>query len=123
MTRLQTTQGLSVHDQASDYSRLISALVTEKPRIDRLNLLRNLPRIIREIDYRGRAVMYGSEVIDVLPFSDESGIFGVAIDVGTTTLAVYLADLKSGEILAVRSAPNPQSVYGQDVISRIDYTE
>ncbi|RLL91509.1 hypothetical protein BG32_11455, partial [Mesotoga sp. HF07.pep.5.2.highcov] len=112
----------NIHDQASDYSRLISALVTEKPRIDRLNLLRKLPRIIREIDYRGRAVMYGSEVIDILPFSDKSGIFGVAIDIGTTTLAVYLADLKSGEILAVRSAPNPQSSYGQDVISRIDYT-
>lgn len=111
-----------IHDQASDYSRLISALVTERPRIDRLNLLRNLPRIIREMDYRGRAVMYGSEVIDILPFSDESGIFGVAIDIGTTTIAVYLADLKSGEILAVRSAPNPQSSYGQDVISRIDYT-
>ncbi|MDD2333897.1 MAG: 2Fe-2S iron-sulfur cluster-binding protein, partial [Mesotoga sp.] len=61
-----------IHDQASDYSRLISALVTERPRIDRLNLLRNLPRIIREIDYRGRAVMYGSEVIDILPFSDKS---------------------------------------------------
>ncbi len=111
-----------IYDQTSDYSRLMSALVTERPRIDRLNLLRMLPHIIREIDYRGLAVMYGSEVIDILPFSDESGIFGVAIDIGTTTLAVYLADLKSGEIVAVRSAPNPQSAYGQDVISRIDYT-
>jgi uncharacterized 2Fe-2S/4Fe-4S cluster protein (DUF4445 family) len=97
------------------------ALVTERPGIDRLSLLRRLPHVIRELDYRGRAVLYGSEVIDILPFSNERGIFGVAIDIGTTTLAVYLADLKSGEIVAVRSASNPQSAYGQDVISRIDY--
>ena len=110
-----------IDDQTSDYSRLMSALVTERPGIDRLSLLRRLPHVIRELDYRGRAVLYGSEVIDILPFSDESGIFGVAIDIGTTTLAVYLVDLKSGEIVAVRSASNPQSAYGQDVISRIDY--
>lgn len=44
---------------------------------------------------------------------------GVAVDMGTTTLAVYLCDLQSGEILASAASVNPQRRYGEDVISRI----
>ncbi len=45
---------------------------------------------------------------------------GLAVDIGTTTVAVYLCDMDSGEILSVRPIRNPQSAYGSDVISRID---
>ncbi len=46
---------------------------------------------------------------------------GVALDIGTTTLAAYLCDLTSGEILASAGAANPQRRFGQDVISRIGF--
>lgn len=46
---------------------------------------------------------------------------GVALDIGTTTVAAYLADLRRGEILTSRAAANPQARYGADVISRISY--
>lgn len=45
--------------------------------------------------------------------------FGLAVDVGTTTLAVYLVDLKSGKTVAKRGGVNPQRAYGADVMSRI----
>lgn len=62
------------------------------------------------------------EVIHVQPgFSDRS--YGVAIDVGTTTLAVYLCDLIQGRILASASVLNPQIAYGADIISRIAYAQ
>ena len=48
---------------------------------------------------------------------------GIAVDVGTTTLALYLCDLQSGAILSSTGAGNPQRLFGEDVISRIAYTD
>lgn len=46
---------------------------------------------------------------------------GLAVDVGTTTLAAYLCDLRTGELLATTSSMNPQVSYGDDIMSRISY--
>ena len=48
--------------------------------------------------------------------------FGVAIDIGTTTVVVFLQDLASGKTVGVESFVNPQAAYGHDVISRIHHT-
>ena len=48
----------------------------------------------------------------------EEGL-GVAVDIGTTTVAAYLSELNSGRVLASRSMLNPQRSHGADVISRI----
>lgn len=53
----------------------------------------------------------------VNPLGDD---LGIAVDIGTTTLALYLAELSTGKILARTSRKNPQSVFGGDVISRIE---
>lgn len=47
--------------------------------------------------------------------------YGVAVDVGTTTLAAQLLDLQTGDVLAVQTALNPQAAYGADVMTRIEY--
>jgi len=47
--------------------------------------------------------------------------YGLAVDVGTTTLAAYLCNLESGDVVATESSINPQVVYGEDVLSRIAY--
>lgn len=52
----------------------------------------------------------------------EGRLYGMAIDVGTTTLVCQVLDLQSGEALATAARRNPQSAYGDDVISRIDHT-
>ena len=48
-------------------------------------------------------------------------MLGLALDVGTTTIAAYLADLTTGNILATESALNPQVTYGDDIIARLQY--
>ncbi len=53
--------------------------------------------------------------------STEADIYGLAVDIGTTTLVIYLCHLYSGRIEAVRSLYNPQRKYGADVLSRIDF--
>lgn len=52
--------------------------------------------------------------------SDREGIYGVAIDIGTTTLAFELLDMKQGAVLASYSVPNSQRAFGADVITRIN---
>jgi uncharacterized 2Fe-2S/4Fe-4S cluster protein (DUF4445 family) len=46
---------------------------------------------------------------------------GAAVDIGTTTLAVYMCDLNTGEVLASGASANPQRRFGEDVISRVTY--
>lgn len=50
---------------------------------------------------------------------DHRGLYGVAVDIGTTSMVIFLCDLQSGEIAAVRTAGNPQAAYGEDVIARM----
>jgi ferredoxin len=60
------------------------------------------------------------EVIDVRPGYAE-GIYGLAVDIGSTTVAAYLCDLRTGAVLATESAMNPQITYGEDLMSRVSY--
>jgi uncharacterized 2Fe-2S/4Fe-4S cluster protein (DUF4445 family) len=48
---------------------------------------------------------------------------GIAVDLGTTSIALFLCDLGSGEILAMRAAANPQAIFGEDVISRMAHVQ
>ena len=64
------------------------------------------------------SVWRDKEVIHLEPGFVEKA-FGLAVDIGTTTIAAYLCDLNSGEVKAVQYMVNPQVVYGEDVISRI----
>lgn len=54
-----------------------------------------------------------------LPATDSTKHYGLAVDLGTTTIAVYLCDLASGKVAGSISVRNPQAIFGDDVISRI----
>jgi len=62
------------------------------------------------------------EIIDIDEYR-KSSCYGVAFDIGTTTIVGYLIDLKSGEKRDVKAMLNPQIIYGDDVISRIEYSQ
>ena len=65
-------------------------------------------------------IFEGREVVRVQPgFRDD--IYGMAFDVGTTTVAGHLCHLRTGEILATASRMNPQVPYGEDLMSRVSY--
>jgi uncharacterized 2Fe-2S/4Fe-4S cluster protein (DUF4445 family) len=66
------------------------------------------------------SVWQDQEVIAVEPGYVENS-YGAAVDIGSTTVALYLCNLRTGEVLAAESEMNPQIVYGEDVMSRIQY--
>jgi uncharacterized 2Fe-2S/4Fe-4S cluster protein (DUF4445 family) len=83
--------------------------------------LRGLANTVREGHWKVTVTIWqDKEVIRVQPGYVEKS-YGAAVDIGSTTIALYLCDLETGEILAAESEMNPQIVYGEDVMSRIQY--
>jgi uncharacterized 2Fe-2S/4Fe-4S cluster protein (DUF4445 family) len=83
--------------------------------------LRTLSSTLREAKWNVTvSVRQDKEVIQVQPgYAEDS--YGAAVDIGSTTVALYLCNLRTGELLAAESEMNPQIVYGEDVMSRIQY--
>lgn len=91
-----------------------------------------------EIETKSKSVSYAHAPMltcvksetDTKFYTDDGSLFeiaapnaenlGLAVDIGTTTVAVYLCDMNTGKTVGVRAFANPQSAYGADVISRID---
>ena len=86
-----------------------------------LHVLRKLHATLEAGRYRATAfVREGRHLVDIRPgFRDRA--FGLAVDVGSTTLAVHLCDLLSGEVLASLGRMNPQIRFGEDLMSRISF--
>jgi uncharacterized 2Fe-2S/4Fe-4S cluster protein (DUF4445 family) len=83
--------------------------------------LRTLPENLRAADWRVTALVWmDREILEVIPGRMEN-FFGLAADIGTTTVALYLCNLKNGEVEAADSMMNPQVIFGEDVMSRITY--
>ncbi|MBW1803204.1 MAG: DUF4445 domain-containing protein, partial [Deltaproteobacteria bacterium] len=86
-----------------------------------LYTMRQLPNALRSGDWKVTvSVWMDKEVIRVRPGKVE-GRYGIAIDVGTTTIAGYLCDLATMEVIDTVSLMNPQCKYGEDVMARITY--
>ena len=84
--------------------------------------LRTLSKTMRDAKWNVTVSVWNDrEVIQVQPGLHEDS-FGAAVDIGSTTVALYLCNLRTGEVLAAESEMNPQIVYGEDVMSRIQYT-
>jgi len=84
--------------------------------------LMSLQEMVRQGDWKVTvSIWMDKEVIKVEPGLVKKA-HGLAVDVGTTTVAGYLCDLTDGKVVATASMMNPQVVYGEDVMSRISYT-
>jgi uncharacterized 2Fe-2S/4Fe-4S cluster protein (DUF4445 family) len=70
---------------------------------------------------RVTATLHEREGVIQLRPEARSALFGAAVDIGTTSIVVFLCDLTTSEIRAVRTASNPQAAYGEDVISRMTH--
>ena len=115
----------SLHDLLADFDRLKKAL-SERYHLHTLDIdfpaLLKLPNVLRKGNWKVTvATWMDKEILDVKP-SQVNDLYGIAIDVGTTTVAAYLCNLRSGELIATQSMMNPQIPYGEDVMSRITYT-
>ncbi len=120
----------SLEDNLSDLERIFRAI---RERIDApilqtgLKNIRRLPQILRRGEWkvtctlgvRGGTV----EVIEIEEGDTSGRSYGVAVDVGTTTVVAHLIDLNTSEILATDATYNSQITFGEDVISRLIYAK
>ena len=120
----------SADDPSGDWERLAAGLAPALPearplRAD-LPLLRELPARLRELDFAVTAdlVDEGAELHLIgLHGPDQPEALGVALDIGTTTVRAHLVNLATGAVLGGASQFNAQGRYGEDVISRIIWTQ
>ncbi len=118
----------SLEDSLSDLDRIYRELRRRRDIavLDiELDVLRLLGRLLRERDWKvtvtlGR-IPQGFRILQVEGGDTSKTNFGVAVDVGTTTVVVQLVDLASGEVMRSCASHNRQIRYGEDVISRMIY--
>ncbi len=115
----------TLHDPEGDFDRL-KAELGKRYHLTSLDIdyhaLLKLPEALRRADWKITAAIWmEKEILDIQPGMVKDA-YGLAIDIGTTTVAAYLCNLRSGELVATESMMNPQVSYGEDVMARISYT-
>jgi uncharacterized 2Fe-2S/4Fe-4S cluster protein (DUF4445 family) len=111
----------TLQDQRSDFQRLQDAIDDLELRAE-AGVLRRLPPVLRESDFRVTAVVVDDLLIDVEPGDTTDRLHALAYDLGTTTVVATLIDVGTGTPVAVASMLNKQQPFGADVISRISAT-
>ena len=111
----------TLSDQRTDLQRLRDAIDDLELTPD-LHVLRRLPGVLRQADYKVTAVVVDEALIDVEPGDTTDRRFGIAFDLGTTTVVATLIDTATGTPAAVASMLNKQQPFGGDVITRISAT-
>ncbi|KJS23575.1 MAG: hypothetical protein VR72_00190 [Clostridiaceae bacterium BRH_c20a] len=113
----------SLEKPASDQERLWSALHESASYPMKVEILRMLPDLLRKNKHMVTVVARKGEIVALKAGDTTLELYGIAFDIGTTTLVGSLINLLTGEVLATQSEGNPQRVYGADVISRISYVD
>lgn len=111
----------TLDDPTGDFQRLAQALGIERLRAD-LPVLARLQTVLRKAQWRVKAVVRDDgRLIDLWPGDADGAIYGLAIDLGSTTIAGHLVALDDGRVLASSGLMNPQIRFGEDLMSRVSY--
>lgn len=111
----------TLQDTRSDFQRIQDALKEQDVAVETIDL--EALRLLNSALTKGAGKVTGTtkdgEIIAVDPGDSSARALGLAIDLGTTKIALYLVDLRTGKILDALGVMNPQIAYGEDVITRI----
>lgn len=120
-------------DNQADVERIISHLRLnhDEHRLNmNIKLMRKVPELVRKGDFKVTATIVRpvrkdgkNEIANIEPFDTTDRNFAIAVDIGTTTVYGQALDLHTGEVLSQHGEFNSQISYGEDVISRIIFTE
>ena len=119
-----------MHEPSGDLERLKSALEAQWQLTGLtadLGVVTRLQPVLRKGGWQVTVAVHqaaGSEtgkVLEIWPGLHEGGIYGLAIDLGSTTIAAHLCDLSTGDVLASSGIMNPQIRFGEDLMSRVSY--
>ena len=111
----------TLQDQRTDIQRLLAAIDDIEATVS-LASIRTLPTVLRAANFKVTAVFIDQALIDVEAGDTTAIRYGIAYDLGTTTVVATLLDLNTGTPLAVKSMLNKQQPFGADVITRISAT-
>lgn len=120
-----------MHDPSGDLERLVSALKIEwnlQELTANLDILKILQKTLRKGDWKVTCAVYLGDnvfpprIVKMWPGFYEGSIFGLAVDIGSTTIAAHLCDLRNGNVLTSSGVMNPQIRYGEDLMSRVSYS-
>jgi uncharacterized 2Fe-2S/4Fe-4S cluster protein (DUF4445 family) len=113
-----------MHDPSGDLQRLADALAREwqlTALACDLKVLQGLQSALRSGHWKVTVAVHDrSRIVSVWPGLHEK-VYGLAVDVGSTTIAAHLCDLTSGDIVAAAGLMNPQIRFGEDLMSRVSY--
>lgn len=116
----------SLTDQRSDSERVFDTVSQAtggscNPALTPLSLLGRFPSILREAGWRVEALFDDVFLLGLRPAGEKlPPLYGIALDIGTTTLAAYAVDMRTGQRLGTAARINPQRSFGGDVVSRIE---
>ena len=120
-----------MHNPKGDLERLIEAL-EEQWSLERvigdLRTMQGLQKALRDGKWKATAAIYDGHdgaaprIMQVWPGYYEGSVYGVAFDIGSTTIACHLCDLNTGEVKASAGLMNPQIRFGEDLMSRVSYS-
>jgi uncharacterized 2Fe-2S/4Fe-4S cluster protein (DUF4445 family) len=118
------TEPAKLGDPRGDWERLTKAL-EDQWHLSDLEIdskaLTSLQSILRQGNFSVTVTIWQDKKVLRIQPGFQEGIFGLAIDIGSTTVVVHLCDLRTGEVLTTKSAMNPQVRYGEDLMSRVSY--
>ncbi len=121
----------TIDDNSGDADRLLGEIKKHNKEIDIMQMglsnIKKLPRLLRETNWEVTVTLGNrnktTEVVLIEPGDRSKQNFGVAVDIGTTTIVAYLVDLNSQKVLSSKASYNPQVDFGEDVISRIIFAQ
>ena len=119
-----------MHEPSGDLERLIKSLRKDwdLPELEAdLGVLKSLQPALRKGDWKVTCAVhlgddtFSPRIMQVWPGYYEGTIYGLAVDLGSTTIAAHLCDLQSGDVVASSGIMNPQIRFGEDLMSRVSY--
>lgn len=111
----------ALEDQRDDFKKIAEASGIKDLSID-INLLSIISSTLRKADFNITLSIFNNNLLQIEAGDTLENSFGIAVDIGTTTIACYLLDLNNGKTIDVEAQVNKQRPYGADIISRINYT-
>ncbi|PLS20683.1 ASKHA domain-containing protein [Neptunicoccus cionae] len=120
-----------MHDPTGDLERLVKALREQwdLPHLEAdLGILQTMQPILRKGEWKVTCAvhlgddMFSPRIMHIWPGFYEGSIYGLAVDLGSTTIAGHLCDLQTGEVVASSGLMNPQIRFGEDLMSRVSYS-
>ena len=111
------------HHQTSDIEEILSVVPGLTSHEVPVRLIRKTPQLMRKNQGELTVTTFEGRVIDIETGNASDSMYGMAFDIGTTSVVATLLDLRTGEQLASASGMNSQAIYGGDLMSRIAYAQ